>query len=82
MVIEGMQAVPTFLNHISFAHDVLQGASHLFSVDWQGLAQLKTNTDLFGQVASAWNNFVKTGQAWALVIGLVIGYFIKSFTTF
>jgi hypothetical protein len=82
MVIEGMQVVPTFLNHISFGPDALQGASHLFSVDWHGLAQLKTNTDLFGQVANAWNNFVRTGQAWALVIGIVIGYFIKSFTTF
>ncbi|HEY9832289.1 MAG TPA: hypothetical protein V6D26_17015 [Stenomitos sp.] len=82
MVIEGMQAVPAFLNHISLGHDALQGASHLVSVDWHGLAQLKTNTDLFGQVVSAWNNFVKTGQAWALLIGIIIGYFIKSFTTF
>lgn len=82
MFIEGMQAVPAFFNHISLGSDALQGASHLFSVDWHGLAQLKTNTDLFGQVASAWNNFVRTGQAWALLIGLIIGYFIKSFTTF
>jgi hypothetical protein len=82
MVIEGMQAVPTFLNHISFGPDALPAASHLFSVDWQGLAQLKTNTDLFGQFASGWNNFVRTGQVWALVIGIIIGYFIKSFTTF
>lgn len=82
MFIEGMQTVPAFFNHISLGPDALPGLSELFSVDWHGFAQLKTNTDLFGQVASAWNNFVRTGQAWALLIGLVIGYFIKSFTTF
>ncbi len=82
MIIEGMQVVPTFLNHISPWHDVLGGLSHQLSVDGLVLAQLKTNTDLFGNVGSAWNNFVKTGQLWALLIGIVIGYVFKGFTTF
>ena len=83
MVIEGMQALPTLVHQISPWHDALwQGVNHLFSIDWHGLAQLKTETDLFGQVSGAWDNFVKTGQIWALLIGIVFGYMIKAFTTF
>ena len=79
MVVEGMQAIPTLLHHISPGHDALAGLNHLLSVDWHGLAQLKTNTDLYGNVTSAWNNFVKTGQIWALLIGMFLGYLFKSF---
>ena len=82
MVVEGMQAVPAILNHISPWNDAIGGLTHLLSIDWHGLAQLQTNTDLFGQVGKAWDHFIKTGQAWALLIGIVIGYCIKSFTTF
>ena len=39
-------------------------------------------TDLWGDFQKAFNNFVKTGQAWAFVIGIVIGYMIKTFTSF
>jgi ABC-type enterochelin transport system permease subunit len=31
---------------------------------------------------NAWNNFVKTGQIWALLIGIAIGYFFRSMTSF
>lgn len=83
MVIEGMQAVPTLVHQISPWQDALMGGlNHLLSIDWLGLAQLKTETDLFAQVSGAWDNFVKTGQIWALLIGIVFGYFIKAFTTF
>jgi hypothetical protein len=83
MVIEGMQAVPAVVNQISPWQDaILGGLNHLFSIDWLGLAQLKTETDLFAQVSGAWDNFVKTGQIWALLIGIVFGYLIKAFTTF
>jgi hypothetical protein len=82
MVVEGMQALPALLNHISPGNDAIGGLTHVLSIDWHGLAQLSTNTDLFGQVSNAWNHFLKTGQAWALLIGIVIGYLIKSFTTF
>jgi hypothetical protein len=83
MVIEGMQAVPAVVNQISPWQDaILGGLNHLFSIDWLGLAQLKTETDLFAQVSGAWDNVVKTGQIWALLIGIVFGYLIKAFTTF
>jgi hypothetical protein len=82
MVIEGIQAVPTLVHHITSWTDVWGGLHHLFPSDGLVLAQLKTETDLFGQVGSAWDNFVKTGQIWALLIGIVIGYMFRSFTSF
>jgi hypothetical protein len=38
--------------------------------------------DLLGQVQATWNNFVKTGQIWALLIGVVVGYLFKGLTSY
>jgi hypothetical protein len=38
--------------------------------------------DLFGDVQRAVDKFIKSGQAWAFLIGLFFGYFIKTFTSF
>lgn len=38
--------------------------------------------DLGGGVQRAFNNFVKTGQVWAFLIGIIFGYFVKTFTSF
>jgi hypothetical protein len=46
------------------------------------LAQQFKEPDLAGDVGKMWNNFVKTGQAWAFLGGLILGYLVKSFTTF
>lgn len=51
-------------------------------VNWSVLAQNVTDPDLLGQIQKAWNNFVETGQIWALLIGLVIGYFIRNLTSY
>lgn len=82
MVVEGIQAVPTLLNQISPWHNVLGELSHQLSVDWLVLAQDVSNVDALGQMVGAWNHFVKTGQVWALLIGLIIGYVFRSFTSF
>lgn len=82
MVIEGMQAVPAILSHISPWHDAWEGLNHLFSIDWSVLGQLQTDTNVGGNFGNAWNNFVKSGQIWALLIGIAVGYFLKSFTSF
>ena len=51
-------------------------------VNWSVLAQNVTDPDLLGQIQKAWNNFVETGQIWALLIGLVIGYLIRNLTSY
>jgi hypothetical protein len=50
---------------------------------WSGdhLAAL-FDTDVFAGTRNFFNNFVKSGQAWALVVGLVLGYVIRGFMTY
>ena len=57
-------------------------AQNRIPVNWTVLAQNVTDPDLIGQVQKAWNNFVETGQIWALLIGLVIGYLIRNLTSY
>jgi hypothetical protein len=37
--------------------------------------------DVLGDIRKGWNNFVESGQVWALLIGLVAGYMLKSITS-
>ncbi len=45
------------------------------------LAQSIEDPDVLGQMEKAWNNFIDSGQVWALLIGLVIGYMFRSLTS-
>ena len=44
------------------------------------LAQQFQNTDLMANVQVAWNDFLHTGKAGVLAIGLVLGYTIRGIT--
>lgn len=44
------------------------------------IAQQIKPTDITGDVGKGWNNFVKTGQIWALIIGVAVGYLFRSIT--
>jgi hypothetical protein len=46
------------------------------------LAQNITDPNLLGQIQKGWNHFLQTGQVWALLIGLVIGYIIRNLSTY
>jgi hypothetical protein len=50
-----------------------------FSVSTDLLAQQFTQ-DVMGDIGKGWNNFVKTGQIWALIIGVIVGYLLRSIT--
>lgn len=51
-------------------------------VNLTALAQTITDPDLMGQIQKAWSHFIQTGQVWALLIGLVIGYMIRNLTSY
>jgi hypothetical protein len=51
-------------------------------VDLTVIAQSVTDTDLLGNIQKSFGNFVQTGQAWALLIGVVIGYIIRNLTSY
>ncbi|MBE9211242.1 hypothetical protein IQ247_00660 [Plectonema cf. radiosum LEGE 06105] len=57
-------------------------ATSQIPVNWTVLAQNISDPDLLGQLQKAFNNFVETGQVWALLIGLVVGYLIRNLTSY
>jgi hypothetical protein len=64
---------------------IIQESNFLFGFSSQltlVLAQSVEDPDVLGQIADAWNTFIETGQVWALLIGLIIGYMFRSFTSF
>ena len=40
------------------------------------------DVDVVRDMKSAWDNFIDSGQVWALVIGLVLGYMLRSLTSY
>lgn len=40
------------------------------------------DVDIIGNVQTAFHKFVVTGQVWALIIGIVVGYMFKGFTSY
>ncbi|MEH2048437.1 hypothetical protein [Nostoc sp.] len=46
------------------------------------LAQTITDPNVMGQMQKAWSHFIQTGQVWALLIGLFIGYVIRNLTSY
>jgi hypothetical protein len=62
---------------------IVDSLPHLHLLDGQFLLHLLADTpqvtaDLGADVQKAWNNFIETGQVWALLVGLVIGWMVKS----
>ncbi|NJL83977.1 MAG: hypothetical protein HC890_15495 [Chloroflexaceae bacterium] len=47
----------------------------------QNLGELK-EIDIITQLQDAFNNFIETGQVWALLIGLFLGYLVRSLTAY
>jgi hypothetical protein len=50
--------------------------------NWTLLAQHINDSDLLGNFQKAFNSFIQSGQGWALLIGLIIGYIIRGFTSY
>ena len=46
------------------------------------IAQAVRDPDVLGQIQDAFNNFIESGQVWALLIGLVLGYLFRSFSAY
>lgn len=48
----------------------------------QGLfvSQLMPTVDILGNIQNAWMDFLQTGKAGALTVGLVMGYMIRGIT--
>ena len=58
----------------------LNSSSHSFVLGNIWIAQA-VKDDLFNNVGVSWNNFIQSGQVWALMIGFVLGYLFRSITS-
>ena len=65
-----------------FDHQSVSLLGHQFSdlttLLAQNLGEMK-KIDILGDFQKSFQNFIKTGQVWALGIGLVIGWLLKGF---
>jgi hypothetical protein len=71
--------LPTWFNSTAHLGDLSQS---LQSIDVTIFAQQFKQTDIVGDVSKSWNHFVRTGQVWAFLIGIIAGYMAKTFTSF
>jgi hypothetical protein len=57
---------------------------HYSLVEWPLLAQAaqQFDTDVFAGTRAWFANFIETGQVWALIIGIIVGYAFRSFTSY
>lgn len=58
-------------------------ADSFLILDWHSLlnwnlATPQVSADLGADVQNAWNHFIECGQVWALLVGLVVGWIVKS----
>lgn len=51
-------------------------------INWTVLAQQINDPNLLGNVQKSFTHFVQSGQAWALLIGLVLGYIFRNLTSY
>ncbi len=49
--------------------------------DWLTLAQ-QFETDVFADFRNFLTTFIESGQIWALVIGFILGYILRSLTSY
>lgn len=67
----------SFLSTLGF----WQGIYDFFPHDWSVLAQ-QLDTDVFAGTRNWFNNFLQSGQLWALIIGFILGYIFKGMTSY
>jgi hypothetical protein len=79
MELSWMFDVTNWFVDITHWTDILQVVHWHLPMD---LAQQFKEPDFAGDIGKAWNTFVKTGQVWAFLVGLIMGYIARTFTSF
>ncbi len=88
MLIDLIQTLPLDLFHSDLLATHVVQTLHLpvihlpLSHDHALLAQQFKETNISGDLSKAWQHFVKTGQVWAFIIGMIFGYLAKTFTSY
>lgn len=73
-----LNSIPTEKISLLLAEKLLPLTTFLAEQDVNDIAQI----DVVAEMQAAFNHFIQSGQVWALVIGLVLGYLFRSFTAY
>lgn len=76
MTLAFLQPTLAFADHSSTIQKLVWH-THYHSL-W--IAQFEDN--LGSSFQSAWDNFIQSGQVWALIIGFIVGYVFRSITSY
>ncbi len=76
-----MHGTSTLLTVASQWNETVTDLLWKLPLDWTFLAQ-QFNQDILGDIQKAFNHFVQSGQVWALLIGIVIGYMFRALTAY
>ena len=77
-----IERVTTFIDSFSQGYDPISQLLLKLPIDWTIVDQTLKQTDLGGDVQKAFGHFVATGQIWALLTGLIVGYLFRSLTSY
>ena len=77
-----MQDVTSWLVHTTHWADTLQTMHWHLPFDLAAVGDSIIQDNLGSNVQKAFNNFVKSGQVWALLIGIILGYLFRSLTSY
>lgn len=84
MLIHLLQIIPdiaTAMPDVSAWGEPVHHVFHISPSDWSVIAQ-QFETDVFADFRTFFNNFIQSGQIWAFIIGIVIGYLLRGLTTY
>ena len=80
VVIHLIQEITHGFPVLTHGNDLLQVLHwHDFSAS-TFLAQNVRDPDVLGDIQKSFDNFIKSGQVWALAIGVIVGYMLRGIT--
>jgi len=65
---------------ISGGQESLGLINSIAATDWLFLAQQVQDAKVLDTIQASFNNFLQSGQAWAMLFGVVLGYVFRVFT--
>lgn len=71
-------------NDLSLAHEpTLLAAYAPFTAGPESMVLAQQfDQDILGDMGRLWNTFIESGQVWALLIGIVVGYLLRNLTAY
>jgi hypothetical protein len=57
-------------------------ASAIARQDTQPIIAQQFDQDILGDLGNVFSTFIESGQIWALLVGFVLGYMLRSVTTY